>query len=101
MQIDLKISPHDFSGTSDSRTKRLFNRLLRYQEHSKIFDEKLSSPLLSFLNGTIHFCLHRSMHFLILPKKVSRYLDRKIISLEDILTLISPNLSYEEEEETA
>lgn len=74
---------------------------LRYQEHSKIFDEKLSSPLLSFLNGTIHFCLHRSMHFLILREKVSRYLDRKIISLEDILTLISPNLSYEEEEETA
>lgn len=27
MQIDLKISPRDFSGTSDSRTKRLFNRL--------------------------------------------------------------------------
>lgn len=74
---------------------------LQYQEHSKIFDEKLSSPLLSFLNGTIHFCLHHSMHFLILREKVSRYLDRKIISLEDILTLISPNLSYEEEEETA
>lgn len=74
---------------------------LQYQEYSKIFDEKLSSPLLSFLNGTIHFCLHRSMHFLILREKVSRYLDRKIISLEDILTLISPNLSYEEEEETA
>lgn len=74
---------------------------LQYQEHSKIFDEKLSSPLLSFLNGTIHFCLYRSVHFLILREKLSRYLDRKIISLEDILTLISPNLSYEEEEETA
>lgn len=71
---------------------------LQYQEHLKIFDEKLSSPLLSFLNGTIHFCLHRSIRFLILREKVSRYLDRKIISLEDILTLISPNLSYEEEE---
>ena len=42
-------------------------------------------------NGTTLLSINHSMHFLIC-KKALRYLDRKIISTEDILTLISMRL---------